>query len=168
MASCLLPMKTHVTNATTADGLAVSKIPESLQGRRQLLLHNVSPVRIKMGWEESTSWSGAGEGIPLEPGDWRSLGGHGVDLRGALYLLTDDLSGSMTGDVANGSPVITDLQNTTAAVLAGMRVSGIGIPDDTYIVSVDSATQITLSRNATVTTGNTPLTLSAPVVYTQR
>ncbi len=160
-------MKTHVTHLTS-NGLAVSKIPEALS-RRQLLLHNVSPVRIKVGWEEATSWSGAGEGIPLEPGDWRSLGGHGVDLRGALYMLTDNLGTTMTGDTTNGSAIVTGLANTVvAALLAGMRVSGTGIPDDTYIVSVDSATQITLSRNATANGADVALTLSAPVVYTER
>ena len=159
-------MKIFITS-TLASGSPVSGIPEA-NFRKQLYIHNISPVRIKMGWEYDTSWAGLAEGVPLEPGDYRTYGSMDLDLRGKLHMITDDLSGSMTGDVASGSPIITDLQNTTASVLAGMRVSGTGIPDDTYILTVDSATQITLTRNATITTGNTPLTLSAPVVYTQR
>jgi hypothetical protein len=161
-------MKTFANSLIATAGHPASAVPAAPMGRNQMLIQNASPVRLKFGWEEATRFTGSAEGVPLEPGDWRILGGDGVDLRGALYLITDDLSGSMTGDVATGSAVVTDVQNPTASLLAGMRVSGVGIPDDTYIASVDSATQITLTRNATATTGNTPLTLSAPVVYTQR
>jgi len=154
-------------NSTIASGIPVSGIPEA-NFRKQLYVHNVSPVRIKFGWEGETTWDGLTEGVPLEPGDYRTFGGMDLDLRGKLHMITDSLAPSLTGDTTNGGAVVTDLLNVTANVLAGMKVTGAGIPDDTYIASVDSATQVTLTRNATATANNVALTLSAPLVYTQR
>lgn len=54
-----------------------------------------------------------------------------------------------SGVKTNGSPVITVA--STALMGIGMAVTGVGIPTDTLIETVDSATQITLSRNVTVT-----------------
>lgn len=55
------------------------------------------------------------------------------------------------GTTTNASPVVTGLTSTTGMV-AGMFVTATsGIPADTRILSVDSATQITLTQNATAT-----------------
>jgi microcystin-dependent protein len=53
-----------------------------------------------------------------------------------------------TGTIVADSAIITDIADTSN-MKAGMDVSGSGIPDDTTIFSVDSATQITLSKDAT-------------------
>lgn len=58
---------------------------------------------------------------------------------------------TQNGDVAIGSPIITNLTSTTY-MLAGMTVAGSGIPVGSVIVSVDSSTQITIDNNATQTT----------------
>jgi hypothetical protein len=58
-----------------------------------------------------------------------------------------------TGTTTSGSAVVTGLSDTTnggnTPMAPGMGVSGTGIPAGTWIQSVDSATQVTLSQNAT-------------------
>ena len=54
---------------------------------------------------------------------------------------------SKTGNRTSGSPIITGIA-TTATLVAGMFVTGTGIPDDAKILTVDSGTQITLDKNA--------------------
>ena len=56
-----------------------------------------------------------------------------------------------------GSPVVT--VNSTVGVAPGMTLTGTGIPANSYVVSVDSPTQLTLSQNATA--NNTGLNLTA-------
>jgi hypothetical protein len=62
---------------------------------------------------------------------------------------------SLTGTTTNGSAVITTLANVpldddgNSALQPYSPVSGTGIPVGAYIVSIDSATQITISANAT-------------------
>ncbi len=63
---------------------------------------------------------------------------------------------TLTGTLTNTSPTVTGL-SSTAALTVGLAVSGTGIPSPsvqptthtTVIASIDSATQITLSANAT-------------------
>jgi hypothetical protein len=59
------------------------------------------------------------------------------------YLLT-------TGTVTSGSAVITGIPSTTG-LDATYMVSGTGINQDTYVSTVDSGTQVTLSQAATAT-----------------
>jgi len=63
------------------------------------------------------------------------------------------------GTIAKGSAIITQIP-TTATWQPGWTITGTGIPASTVILSVDSATQIHLSQNATAT-GNIVITLSA-------
>jgi hypothetical protein len=64
-----------------------------------------------------------------------------------------------TGTATNGSPIITGLSDTTnggnTPMSPGMPISGTGIPALAVILSVDSATQITMSANATVSSTTT-------------
>jgi hypothetical protein len=53
-----------------------------------------------------------------------------------------------TGDVTSGSAVITNIPST-ATLSTNFMLSGTGINQDTYIQSVDSATQVTLTQAAT-------------------
>lgn len=55
-----------------------------------------------------------------------------------------------SGNTTSGSAVITGLSQTSDLV-AGMALSGANIPGNTTIVSVDSASQVTVSANATAT-----------------
>ena len=80
------------------------------------------------------------------------------------YLASDSYSQtSYTGSTTSGSAVVTGIAST-AGMYIGQPISGTGIPASTYILSVDSATQITMSANATatnaaVTITKTPLAL---------
>lgn len=58
---------------------------------------------------------------------------------------------------SNGSAVVT--MADTTGLFAGMPITGVGIPASTTILTVDSATQITLSANATAS-GTVDLTVT--------
>lgn len=72
---------------------------------------------------------------------------------------------SLTGDTTSGSAVITGLLNVpldddgNSALQPFSPISGTGIPAGAYIVSVDSATQITISANATANGNDVSLKL---------
>ncbi len=55
------------------------------------------------------------------------------------------------GSTTATSPVIT--MTSTVGLSPGMTITNAGLPTGTYIVSVDSATQVTVSQNATATAG---------------
>lgn len=57
----------------------------------------------------------------------------------------------VTGNLTAGSPTITNIYPYTSGLVVGWTVSGTGIPAGSTIVSIDSATQITISANATST-----------------
>jgi hypothetical protein len=57
----------------------------------------------------------------------------------------------VTGNLTSGSPVITNIYPYTSGLVVGWTVSGTGIPTGATILSIDSATQITISANATAT-----------------
>ena len=55
-----------------------------------------------------------------------------------------------TGTVTSGSAVITSIPSTSTLAAGSWMVSGIGIPNDCYISSVNSSTQVTLNQAATI------------------
>ena len=57
----------------------------------------------------------------------------------------------VSGNLTNGSPQITGIYPYTSGLVGGWGVSGTGIPAGATIASIDSATQITISANATAT-----------------
>lgn len=67
------------------------------------------------------------------------------------YLWDDAISTNFptfTGNRTAGSPVISGIADTTG-IYSGQAVTGTGIPASTRVLTVDSATQITLNANAT-------------------
>ena len=72
---------------------------------------------------------------------------------------------NQNGDLTTSSAIVTNLTNT-AKFDIGVAVSGTGIPADTTIESIDSATQITLNNDATAT-GASALTFSKTTAETQ-
>lgn len=52
------------------------------------------------------------------------------------------------GDVVNGSPIVTNIPSTVGLVANNWQAIGAGINQDTYILSVDSPTQVTLTQNS--------------------
>ncbi len=65
---------------------------------------------------------------------------------------------SIVGNTTNESPIITNIESTTK-LSANDEVEGDGIPADAIILSVDSLTQITLDKNATITDTEVDLTI---------
>lgn len=85
------------------------------------------------------------------------------DLRGEFIRAYDDGRGVdqtlLTGTRTASSAVITGLSRTDFMV-AGMGVSGTGIPGGATIASVDSGSQITLSSSSVTGSGSTALTFT--------
>lgn len=73
-------------------------------------------------------------------------------------FLTAIMSG-ITGNVTNGSAVITNMTSTSGLAADIWGVQGFGLPQNAQIKSVDSATQITLDRPATASANSTTITL---------
>ena len=63
-----------------------------------------------------------------------------------------------TCDTTSGDANVT--MNNTILIRVGMKVTGTGIPNETYVSSISSATNIVLSQNATATNTNVTLTFS--------
>lgn len=86
------------------------------------------------------------------------------DLRGRTIAYRDDMGGSaanrlnvaLTGDTTDAAATVTAL-SSTANLVVGMIVVGAGIPDGTTILTIDSASQVTLSANATATASGVSL-----------
>ena len=75
------------------------------------------------------------------------------------YTITTPVA--FTGDTTNNSPIITDI-TSTALLQPGQSITASShIPAGSYIVSVDSANQITISQNATGNHNNLALTATA-------
>jgi flagellin len=87
------------------------------------------------------------------------VGVTGVASAAVAAITNKTLTGSSLTDTTNTVTV-----TSTAGLVAGMSVSGTGIPDGTTIASVNSATGITLSAASTATTtGTTTLTFTGGV-----
>jgi hypothetical protein len=81
------------------------------------------------------------------------------------YTFDDNISikttDTPTGDTVNGSAVVTAVSDASQ-LLAGMEITGTGIPGGTTILSVDSDSQITLDANATADGSGVTLTCKVP------
>lgn len=66
------------------------------------------------------------------------------------YQLTLNTVTGLSGATTSGSAVITGI-SSTASLAAGYALTGTGIPVNTHIVTVDSATQVTVDYPATET-----------------
>lgn len=74
-----------------------------------------------------------------------------------IYVFQTTAALTKTGNLTVDSLVVSSMSNTTS-LAAGMVVSGTGIDDFTEIVSVDSASQVTLNMPATETGTTVSLT----------
>lgn len=75
--------------------------------------------------------------------------GHAGALPGGVVTIGGTAVGAQAAaTTVAGSAVVTGI-TSTAAMQKGMTVTGTGIAAGSYIVSIDSATQVTLSQNAT-------------------
>lgn len=71
--------------------------------------------------------------------------------------------GTFTGNRTSGSAVISSI-SSTANLQVGQAISGTGIPASTFILSVDSSTQITMTNNAS--SGSATSTTITPIAAT--
>lgn len=104
----------------------------------------------------SGSWSSVGTSAftgmvadfaaPVAPSGWLELDGSVISTSTYSSLFAV-MSISSSGTRSNGSPIISSIASTST-FKAGYYVFGTGIASGTTIVTVDSATQITLSNNA--------------------
>lgn len=67
------------------------------------------------------------------------------------YVFQTEVPAATTGDTTDGSKVITNIPSTAAFTAEFWFVSGDGLPYQAKIVSVDSATQVTIDRPITAT-----------------
>ncbi|MBV8888150.1 MAG: pilus assembly protein [Alphaproteobacteria bacterium] len=81
-------------------------------------------------------------------------------------IVSTTASATVKGNTTSGSPVVKNITPSATTNLAvGMMVTGTGIPSNTVIKSVDSATQVTLCSNATATGTSITLTPYAAITY---
>lgn len=71
------------------------------------------------------------------------------------------LPGAFTGDTTNASTAITGI-SSTAGFVVDSAVTGDGIPTGSYIVSIDSGTQVTINASATATATGVSFTTYSP------
>lgn len=80
---------------------------------------------------------------------------------GTGWLLTSDAANdstpTFTADVANGSPILTNVSSTTN-LHVGQKLSGTGISAGQRILTIDSATQVTMTSNASATNSGVTVT----------
>lgn len=82
-----------------------------------------------------------------------------------LIIADDSRTVSRTGNITNGSAVVTSVSSMTD-LFVGAVVTGTGIPSNTVIVDIDTATsRITLSKNATATTTGVTLTIQSSYTF---
>lgn len=75
--------------------------------------------------------------------------------------LSANLTEGQNGNTVTGSPVITSLSDTSQ-LIAGMEVTGVGIDAGAVIVSIDSATQVTLNSDALADGSGVAITFKIP------
>jgi len=87
--------------------------------------------------------------------DWRRIT-NGKITPSSSFPAVSTVTKTTDCDMTAGSEVITNI-TSTADLLAWMEVSGTGIPRSTFVKSVDSSTQVTLTRKAMTTGANRTL-----------
>lgn len=83
-----------------------------------------------------------------------------------VKYLTGSSVTSFTGNITNSSAIITNVSvSATSVLIPGMVVTGAGIPSNSYIVSVNSSSQITISNQCSATTTGVSLTATSSEVF---
>ena len=82
-----------------------------------------------------------------------------------IVVADDSRTVSRTGNITNGSAVVTSVSSMTD-LFVGAGVTGSGIPTGTTIVDIDVAgSRVTLSKNATATTTGVTLTVESSYTF---
>lgn len=80
-------------------------------------------------------------------------------------LLFKATATALTGNTTNTSAVVTNIVPNTTGLVAGWSFSGLGIPASSYILSVDGATQVTMTANATATAAGVAIKSSPSLLF---
>jgi microcystin-dependent protein len=95
------------------------------------------------------------------PSGWLFCYGQAIS-RATYATLFAAIAINTTGNVTNGSPIITGIASTTTNMAVGMPISGPGIPSSTTVFSIDSSSQIHISNNANSGSGSAVSIVVAP------
>jgi hypothetical protein len=96
---------------------------------------------------------------------WLYVYNRSSDERFILVIADDSRTVSRTGNISNGSAVVTTVSSMTD-LFVGAGVTGSGIPTGTTIVDIDVAgSRVTLSKNATATTTGVTLTVESNYTF---
>jgi hypothetical protein len=68
------------------------------------------------------------------------------------------------GVTTNGSPIVTSATGAFTSADVGRVISGVGIPTGSFIFSLNSATSVNISQNATATGSSISITIGAAAV----
>lgn len=79
----------------------------------------------------------------------QGFGRDGWEILRKQYTFTINAVSSLTGKFTSGSPIVTNISSTTGITTSMQPYATSYIPVETGINSIDSATQITMSANAT-------------------
>ena len=141
-------------------------IPQNLLGFQNTGTGVISLTTLIPGGASTTNVGATGGAATLQLQNAAGNGSGFIESSGkALNLSNAGFTGNsapinLTGTTASGSPVITNI-SSTSQLAPGMAVSGANIPAGAVIVSVDSATQVTLNLNATAAGNSSALAFNA-------
>ena len=101
---------------------------------------------------DAHTWS---SGTIRGDGSWTAADNNGILTRAQMTNFDDD-----TADTTSGDATVT--VDSTTPILVGMHVTGTGIPDNTFVLSITNSTTFELTANATASNTDTTLTFHAP------
>jgi hypothetical protein len=105
-----------------------------------LLIYGVPPGSLPS--EAHIGFTVTGAGIPAD----------------TTIVGVEDVAVASSGDLTAASAIVTNIPDT-AEMYVGMVVQGTGLPPGTQILTIDSATQITIDQGATVTDAGAPFSV---------
>ena len=111
-------------------------------------------------------WTQLGGAVPLQRGGVFVLSAPAAGLpvtasSSAIKITNNDTVYSLAGNTTSGSANVTGISSTTN-IKVGMLVTGTGIPANTTVLSITSATAVVLTANATATGTAVALTWRYP------
>lgn len=141
-----LTLAAPTTNAEIQFLEAGSLQRATLQGVRTLIAANIAQEYVLLRYETTTTPTNGG---PLTSGAWRGriLNTNLVDASNLADVPPNIVP--LSGTTTSGSAVITSVSSTNNLTPGEHLYAISGLADNTRIVSLDSATQITVSANAT-------------------
>lgn len=167
-----LPMVIHARNGGTSNlGLAVTLYAALVSKMPKLTFAPSKPLIDAIEWTYlqalGTAVGAAASLIGTSSSSYTEPTWSIADELFDIYTLGLGYTGTKTGTTASGSPTVTAIAST-AKLLVGQPVSGVGVPANTTIAAIVSSTSITLSANATANGSGVTLTFAPVVIITDK